>query len=82
MRSGGTFDYAGKAERLTEVLRELEDPAVWQNPERAQELGRERGKLDGVVATLDKMTGSLDEAAELLDMAEADADEGMVRSVE
>ena len=82
MRSGGTFDYAGKAERLTEVLRELEDPAVWQNPERAQELGRERGKLDGVVATLDKMTGGLDEAAELLDMAEADADEGMVRSVE
>jgi peptide chain release factor 2 len=82
MRSGGTFDYAGKAERLTEVLRELEDPAVWQNPERAQELGRERGKLDGVVATLDKLGGGLDEAAELLDMAEADADEGMVRSVE
>jgi peptide chain release factor 2 len=35
-----------------------------------------------VVATLDKMTLGIDEAAELLDMAEADADEGMVRSVE
>ena len=60
MRSGGTFDYAGKAERLTEVLRELEDPAVWQNSERAQELGRERGKLEVVVGTLDKMTTSVD----------------------
>jgi len=82
MRSGGIFDYAGKAERLTEVLRELEDPAVWQNPERAQELGRERGKLEAVVDTLDRLGSGLDEATELLDMAEADADEGMVLSVE
>ncbi|MDH5177806.1 MAG: peptide chain release factor 2 [Gammaproteobacteria bacterium] len=78
----GYLDYAGKAERLTEVLRELEDPAVWQKPERAQELGRERGKLEGVVTTLDRMTASLDEATELLDMAESDADEGMVQAVE
>ena len=34
------------------------------------------------MTTLDRMTGSLDEAAELLDMAEADADEGMVHAVE
>ncbi|HLB83894.1 MAG TPA: hypothetical protein VJK00_04125, partial [Steroidobacteraceae bacterium] len=27
LRSGGTFDYDGRNERLAEVLRELEDPA-------------------------------------------------------
>jgi peptide chain release factor 2 len=81
-RSGGTFDYEGKRERLTEVLRELEVPTVWQNPERAQELGRERTKLDGVVATLDRMTEGLAEAGELLDLAEAEADEGTARAVE
>jgi len=34
------------------------------------------------VTTLDRMTASLDEATELLDMAESDADEGMVQAVE
>src|SRR5829696_151180 len=82
MRSGGTFDYAGKAERLTEVLRELEDPAVWTRPDRAQELGRERTKLEGVVETLDRMSSHLNEANELLDMAEAEGDDAMANSVE
>ena len=39
---GGFFEYDRKQERLEEVSRELEDPAVWSEPERAQELGRER----------------------------------------
>jgi peptide chain release factor 2 len=82
MRSGGTFDYEGKRERLTEVLRELEDPTVWQNPERAQELGRERTRLDGVVATLDKLGSELAEAGELLDLAEAESDAGTATAVE
>jgi peptide chain release factor 2 len=82
MRSGGTFDYEAKHERLTEVLRELEDPAVWQNPERAQELGRERTKLEGVVATLDKLRQDLAEAGELLEMAEVEADAGTATAVQ
>jgi len=64
------------------VLRELEDSAVWSKPDRAQELGRERTKLEAVVGTLDKLKSGLDEAAELLELAEADADEGMVSSVQ
>jgi peptide chain release factor 2 len=80
-RSGGTFDYEGRRERLTEVLRELEDPAVWNQPDRAQELGRERTRLESVVGTLDRLQGGLAEAGELLDLAEADADDGMVESV-
>jgi peptide chain release factor 2 len=82
MRSGGTFDYEGKRERLTEVLRELEDPAVWQNPERAQELGRERTRLEAVVDVLDRTGNTVDEAAELLELAEAEGDEGTARAVE
>jgi peptide chain release factor 2 len=35
-RSGGIFDYDQKKERLEEVLRELEDPAIWNVPEQAQ----------------------------------------------
>jgi hypothetical protein len=35
-RLGGIFDYEVKKERLEEVLGELEDPAVWNEPDRAQ----------------------------------------------
>jgi Protein chain release factor A len=48
-RLGGIFDYATKSERLEEVSRELENPNVWDDPARAQELGRERARLHTIV---------------------------------
>jgi len=79
---GGIFDYEAKQERLTEVLRELEDPEVWNDPERAQSLGRERSGLEQVVVTLDSLFGGLDDASELLDMAVEEGDETAIASVE
>ena len=80
-RSGGIFDYAGKQERLTEVLRELEDPRVWEDPERAQALGRERVRLGGVVETVDRLTAGLADARDLLDLAAEEGDAGAVASL-
>ena len=80
-RSGGIFDYAGKAERLTEVERELEDPNIWNNPERAQALGRERAQLEQVVETLRGVGQSLADAADLLEMASEEGDEASVAEV-
>ncbi|MDJ0794564.1 MAG: peptide chain release factor 2 [Woeseiaceae bacterium] len=70
------LDYDGKAERLTEVQRELEQPDVWSEPDRAQALGQERAALEQVVVGLDELTTGLNDAGELLDMAidEGDAD--------
>ena len=39
---GGIFDYLNKKDQLAEVELELGDSEVWNNPERAQDLGRER----------------------------------------
>jgi peptide chain release factor 2 len=39
---GGIFDYDAKAERLRTVNASLEDPTVWNDPKKAQELGREK----------------------------------------
>ncbi len=74
--SGGTFDYAEKKDRLTEVLRELEEPDVWNDPDRAQALGKERAVLEGVVGTIDELSSGLEDATELLQMGveEDDAD--------
>lgn len=52
---GGIFDYDAKKERLEEVNAELEQPDVWNEPERAQALGKERSSLEAIVDTLDQM---------------------------
>lgn len=51
----GIFDYDAKKERLEEVNAELEQPDVWNEPERAQALGKERSSLEAIVDTLDQM---------------------------
>ncbi len=81
MSLGGIFDYENKSERLVEVSRELEDPDVWNDQERAQALGRERAMLEQVVNTLDNLTGRLSEAKELLELAEAEQDADTVDAV-
>ena len=80
--SGGIFDYDHKRDRLTEVERELEDPGVWNDPERAQNLGRERASLAEVVGTLDELSSGLQDASELLEMAVEEDDAGAVADVE
>ena len=66
MRSGGIFDYDAKRERLEEVERELENPDVWNDPERAQALGRERSLLDKTVNGIRDLKDGLAGAGELL----------------
>ncbi len=80
-RLGGIFDYASKRERLEEVGRELESPNVWDDPSRAQELGRERARLDTIVSGIDSLTASLTDASELLEMAVADGDDATAQAV-
>lgn len=80
-RSGGTFDYDLKKERLEEVMRELEDPTLWNDPEKAQAIGKERVDLEGVVLTLDRLDSGLVDAKDLLDLAVEEEDEGTLADV-
>ena len=74
-RLGGTFDYASRHDRLKEVELELAQPDVWNSPERAQALGRERAMLEGVVNNLDAIAAAINDAIELLELAESESDE-------
>ncbi|MDO6562719.1 peptide chain release factor 2 [Amphritea sp. 1_MG-2023] len=75
------LEYPEKQERLEEVNRELEDSAVWSEPERAQALGKERAMLEGVVKTIDDLTSGVTDARDLLDMAVEEDDEDTVEEV-
>ena len=80
-RFGGYFDLDRKQERLTEVQRELEDPAVWSNPKRAQELGRERARLETEVQLATRLASTLRDARELLELAQTEGDASIADAV-
>jgi peptide chain release factor 2 len=80
-RSGGIFDYPAKRERLEEVTRELESPNVWDDPQRAQDLGRERARLADFVEGLDGIGHGLDDAGELLELSAEEGDDASIESV-
>jgi len=81
-RSGGIFDYDQRSERLVEVEREMEMPTVWDDPERAQALGKERSDLDLIVSTIDNLTTGLADAESLLEMAVDEDDADTVTEIE
>jgi len=72
---GGIFDFDAKSARLTEVTRELEDPKVWNDQKHAQELGREKKLLEGIVLNLREIDNKLKDGSELFAMAKAEGDD-------
>ena len=81
MRFGGIFDFEEKRERLQEVELELADGDVWNDPERAQRLGKERASLEQVVSLLSTLGDSLNDLGELAEMASDEGDQGALDEV-
>jgi peptide chain release factor 2 len=78
---GGIFDVDAKRQRLAEVDRALEDPALWSDAKRAQELGREKKLLDDVVGRMTRLTDHLRDAGELFEMAAAEGDDATLAAI-
>ncbi len=66
---------------MSEVQRELEQPDIWNDPERAQVLGKERAQLEQIVLTLNQLEQELADAHELLEMVAAEQDDAAVSAV-
>jgi peptide chain release factor 2 len=79
---GGIFDFDAKHARLEVITRELEDPKVWDDAKRAQELGREKKALEAVVASLTGMDTGMRDAQELFEMARAEEDDATLAAIE
>ena len=79
---GGIFDFDAREKRLAEVITLSEDPNIWSDPKRAQELGRERKTLEKVVTRLTALTRDLDDSSELFAMARDERDEAALAEIE
>ena len=71
-----------KVGRLGEVGKELENPKIWDQPQRAQELGREKKLLEDVVGRMQTLEQNMRDATELFEMARADNDDATLVSIE
>ncbi|MBU6492222.1 MAG: peptide chain release factor 2 [Burkholderiales bacterium] len=78
----GYLDYDAKELRLDSVNRELEDPNVWNDAKRAQELGKEKKQLEGVVLALTSLDEDLRNTQDLFDLAREESDEETLLAVE
>ncbi|MBR0565145.1 peptide chain release factor 2 [Azoarcus sp. L1K30] len=76
------LDYDVKASKLEEVNLALEDPSVWDNAERAQELGKEKRQLEDVVVTLQTIDQQSRDLKDLFELAEAEDDDDTFVAVE
>jgi peptide chain release factor 2 len=80
--SGGIFDYDAKKARLVEVARALEDPKVWDDAKKAQDLGKERRALEATVESIEKIDSGLKDSGELFALAKGEGDEDTLLAVE
>ncbi|MCW8330082.1 peptide chain release factor 2 [Photobacterium sp. SDRW27] len=78
----GYLDYDAKKERLEEVNAELEQPDVWNEPERAQALGKERAALEAVVDTIDQLDQGVEDVEGLLELAVEENDQETFDEIE
>nr|MBL8455887.1 peptide chain release factor 2 [Zoogloeaceae bacterium] len=76
------LDYDEKESKLQEVNLALEDPAVWNDTARAQEIGKEKRQLEVVVFTLREIARLSADLRELFDLAQTEDDEETLMAVE
>jgi peptide chain release factor 2 len=69
---GGIFDLVGKRARLAELEPELNDPTLWNDPERARSISQEADRLRGVVAAYDRLAHDIADLDELRALASAE----------
>ena len=79
---GGIFDFEAKQQRLAEVARLAEDPSLWSDGKRAQEVGRERKALEALVGTMRKLDQDLKDASELFALAREENDDASLKTID
>ncbi|RPE86164.1 peptide chain release factor 2 (bRF-2) [Vespertiliibacter pulmonis] len=71
----GYLDFNTKVERLEEVNAELEQPDIWNDPEKAQAFGKERVALENIVNTIKSLEQGIEDVEGLIELAVEAEDE-------
>lgn len=72
------LDWDRAMKRLDELNARVEDSTLWDDPKAAQEVMRERRRLEEAIGATRKIETELKDTVELIEMAEAEGDTGLV----
>ena len=72
------LDWDRALKRLDELNARVEDQALWNNPKAAQEVMRERRRLDEAISATRAIESEMADTVELIEMAEAEDDQAMI----
>ncbi|WP_152527888.1 peptide chain release factor 2 [Lutibaculum baratangense] len=73
------LDWDVATRRLEELNARVEDPSLWDNPEQAQAIMRERQHLEDQLQAVGGLENELDSTIELIELAEAEDDETVLK---
>ena len=72
------LDWDKANRRLEELNAKVEDPTLWDDPKAAQEVMRERRRLEEAIGATRKIESELKDTVELIEMAELEGDAALV----
>jgi len=72
------LDWDRALRRLDELNARVEDPALWNDAKAAQDVMRERRRLDEAIGATKAIEQELQDTLELIEMAEAESDDAMI----
>ncbi|OJU58929.1 MAG: peptide chain release factor 2 [Altererythrobacter sp. 66-12] len=73
-----SLDWDRAVRRLDELNARVEDPKLWDDPKKAEEVMRERRRLDGAIGTVNEIGREMADAIEFIELGEAEDDEAVV----
>jgi peptide chain release factor 2 len=72
-----SLDWDRALRRLDELNARVEDPTLWDNPKAAEEVMRERRRLDSAIGTVREIDEGKTGTVELIELAEMEGDEAL-----
>lgn len=74
MISGGLFDVSGLNDQLSDLKKQLEDPAIWQDSRKAQEIGKKIRRIEEKLKRWTEIDQLLNDSIEMANLAEEEGD--------
>ncbi|MGZ5835770.1 MAG: peptide chain release factor 2 [Xanthobacteraceae bacterium] len=76
------LDFPNARVRLDELNKEVEDPNLWNDPQRAQRVMQERTSLDNRINSILRIENELADQAEMVELGETEKDQAVVTEAE
>ena len=73
-----SLDWERAVRRLDELNARVEDPTLWNDPKAAEEVMRERRRLESAIGTVNEISAEMADAVEFVELGEAEGDDAVI----